>query len=233
MPSSSVTASMIERSASIWPTAATTSAAMIPATAAAPAATVIGTWNRRQWSQAAPAATAAATAASAALPASLLVSRSGPTSVTKVKAAAANTPPTNASSNRIDGSAIRRRAVKNSASPHAVAATSAAPSGEGPAMSTVQCSAWPIAWPIQPTANSRMAAAIVTKISLNPVSSRKCSSSTAGKAAAPSTKLRKAAAASEVIAPAATASSMSCWLYMIGSPVGGESRRRRVIVSIH
>ena len=49
-------------------------------------------------------------------------------------------------------------------------------------MSKIKPMDWPIDWPIQPTANSRIAAAIETKMSLKPVISRKCSSSTAGEA---------------------------------------------------
>ena len=74
---------------------------------------------------------------------------------------------------------------------------------------------WPMVWPMKPTANSNMAAAIETKMSLKPVIRRNCSSSTEGVALWLSTKARKALAWSALKAPAATASSRSFWLYMI------------------
>ena len=89
----------------------------------------------------------------------------GRTSIDTVPA----TPPTKVSSSTMLGSAIRRRAVKYSASAHDTSATNAPPS--------------PVAMrsPICPTAINRSPIAIVTKMSLNPVSSRNCSSSTAGR----------------------------------------------------
>jgi hypothetical protein len=92
---------------------------------------VIGTRNRFQCSQAAAAATAPDTEATTP-PTSASWSFGGsPTPTTILNPTAANTPPTNASSSRIDGSAIRRLAVKNSASPQAVAATNSGASGQG------------------------------------------------------------------------------------------------------
>ena len=64
-----------------------------------------------------------------------------------------------------------------------VAAINAGPRklGPGPIFSgTVKPSDSPIDWPIQPTANKRIALAMATKMSLNPVIRRKCSSSTPG-----------------------------------------------------
>src|SRR5215203_832370 len=78
---------------------------------------------------------------------------------------------------------------------------------------------WPIHCPMKPTANRRIAAAIATKMSLKPVMSLNCSSSGVGKARCPSTKSRNAAAVSGLIAPAATASSISFWLYIAVLPV--------------
>ena len=65
---------------------------------------------------------------------------------------------------------MRRTRVKYSARPQALAATST------PAIGSQ------IAWPIQPIATSRMIAAMPTKMSLKPVSRRKCSSSATGPA---------------------------------------------------
>ena len=100
------------------------------------------------------------------------------------------------------GSAMRRTCVKYSASPQADAATSTPASGGV------------IDWPIQPTATSTSTNAIDTKMSLKPVSSLKCSSSTAGAALRAATWSRRAAAAAGVMAPAATAASRSLSLYM-------------------
>ena len=71
-------------------------------------------------------------------------------------------------------------AVKNSASAQAVAATASGARKLGPVSPWSEMNspvAWPMLWPIQPTANSRIAAAIETKMSLKPVISRNCSSS--------------------------------------------------------
>ena len=76
------------------------------------------------------------------------------------------------------GRAIRRFFVKNSARPQAAPATRRPETGEGPSKST----RGPIDWPIQAKEKSRIAAAIETKMSLKPVMSRKCSSSTDGSA---------------------------------------------------
>src|SRR4051794_7353429 len=76
--------------------------------------------------------------------------------------------------------------------------------------------------PIQPIANSRIAAAIDTKMSLNPVRRRNCSSSGMTVVRWLSTNDRSEFAASTVIAPDATASSNSCWLYISASPVGSR-----------
>src|SRR5918993_366069 len=78
---------------------------------------------------------------------------------------------------------------------------------------------WPIHCPMKPTANRRIAAAIATKMSLKPVMSLNCSSSGVGKARCPSTNARNAVAESGLIAPAATASSISFWLYIAVLPV--------------
>ena len=67
------------------------------------------------------------------------------------------------------------------------------------------------------TANSRIAAAMATKMSLKPVMSRNCSSSWIGRALWFSICARNPAAASALIAPAATASSISFWLYIVSS----------------
>ena len=112
------------------------------------------------------------------------------------------TPPTKAINSRMLGSAIRRLAVKYSASTHAVPATNTPLSGRANVV------------PICPTATSSSTIAIETKMSLKPVSRRKCSSSTAGAACAAAMCARSAAAASAEIAPAATAPSMSLSLYM-------------------
>ena len=137
----------------------------------------------------------------------------GPIAIAMVVPTKNSTPPANASSNRIEGRAIRRRAVKNNASPHAVAATNRPVTGDGPRSKRSPIAA-PMLYPIQPTAKSRIAAAIDTKMSLKPVSRRNCSSSTAGRAPRPSRCARNANAASAGNAPAATASSISAWLYM-------------------
>jgi hypothetical protein len=68
--------------------------------------------------------------------------------------------------------------------------------------------------PIQAIATSSRIAAIVTKMSLKPVISRKLSSSTADVALDRATLSRSAAAAAGVIAPLATAASISDSLYM-------------------
>ncbi len=87
---------------------------------------------------------AAATDPTIPLPAALLVSRSSPMMVTSPNAEAAMTPPTNASRSRIEGSAMRRLAVKNSARPHAVAAMAAGDNGLGPPTSNTSPSDSPI-----------------------------------------------------------------------------------------
>ncbi len=61
-----------------------------------------------------------------------------------LNAAVRKTPPTKASSNRIEGKAMRRLAVKNSASPQAVAATASGASGLGPSPSNANPRPWPI-----------------------------------------------------------------------------------------
>src|SRR5439155_24233304 len=132
----------------------------------APAATVIGTRKRFQWNHAATAAIAPEAATTIPPSRLLLFSWSGPIASAIAIAAVANTPKTKASRRRIDGSAIRRRAVKNNARPQAVVATPSGPSGDGPSEPMVRPADWPIDWPIQPTANSRIAAAIDTKMSL-------------------------------------------------------------------
>ena len=86
---------------------------------------------------------------------------------------------------------MRRLAVKNSARPQAVAATNSGRERRRAVASIVRPSDWPIDWPMKPTANSRIAAAIETKMSLKPVISRNCSSSTAGVARCWSMKARK------------------------------------------
>ena len=186
-------------------TAATASATIVATTAAAPAATVMGTMNRRQWTNAAIVAVAP-TAAAAIVPAcagrSLGANTSAPTP--------AATPPTKVSSRTMLGNAIRRRAVKYSASAHDVAATSRPLSGDA------------IRAPICPTAISNSPIAMVTKMSLNPVSSRNCSSSTAGAAWLLATNARSACAASGDSAPAVTAPSISLSLYIRFPPVPGR-----------
>jgi hypothetical protein len=59
-----------------------------------------------------------------------------------------------------------------------------------------------------------------TKMSLKPVMSRNCSSSCVGRACCLSMYARNAVAASAVMAPAATASSISFWLYILSSLKG-------------
>ncbi len=168
--------------------------------AAAPAATVIGTMNRRQCSQAATPAPAAHAAIRRARSASVRWASVSATSAATISVS--NTPPTNVSSSRMLGSAIRRRRVKYSARPQLAAATTAAPS----ALST--CA------PSQPTATRISAAAMVTKMSLKPVSRRKCSSSAPGVACSRATKSRNAAAEGAVSTPAFTAASSSASLYI-------------------
>ena len=80
-------------------------------------------------------------------------------------------------------------------------------------------------WPIQPTANNRIAAAIETKMSLKPVIRRNCSSSGIAVDRCPWTCARRAFADSVEITPAFTASSSSCWLYMRFSP---ENRGKNI-----
>ena len=81
------------------------------------------------------------------------------------------------------GSAIRRCRVKYSANAQETTATDAPASGAV------------IDWPIQPTATSTSATAIETKMSLKPLRSLKCSSSTAGAEWLAAIWLRSAAAA--------------------------------------
>ena len=91
---------------------------------------------------------------------------------TSRKPAVASTPPTKASSSRIDGRAMRRFAVKKNASAQAVAATASGARKLGPVSPWSLMKSpvdWPMLCPIQPTAKSRIAAAIETKMSLKPV----------------------------------------------------------------
>src|SRR3546814_2268846 len=100
------------------------------------------------------------------------------------------------------GSAMRRLRVKYSARNHADAATKAPPSA-----------VW-IDAPIQPTATSRMTAAMLTKISLKPVMRRNDSSSAPGAARTDAICDRKAIAASGVSTFASTAACRSLSLYI-------------------
>jgi hypothetical protein len=86
----------------------------------------------------------------------LLSSASGPDASTSANAGGREDAADEASSSRIEGSAMRRLAVKNSARPQAVAATAAAPGRRAVA---IDRSGRRLAdlWPIQPTANSRIA----------------------------------------------------------------------------
>ena len=104
----------------------------IAATAAAPAATVIGTRKRRQCSQARAGRDGRRAGADQRRRTLVIVEIVGPERPTREKPEKAITPPTKASSSRIDGSAMRRLAVKNRARPQAVAATSNGAIGEGP-----------------------------------------------------------------------------------------------------
>ena len=145
---------------------------------------------------------AAATAADDAAELGIIVELIGADDLsTSANSAVAKVPPTKASSSRIEGSAIRRLAVKKSARPQAVAATNKRrEEGRAVVARSTRPTAWPMLWPIQPTANNRIAAAIDTKISLKPVSSRNCSSSGMRSTAA-ATCARSASAASAVITP--------------------------------
>ena len=107
------------------------------------------------------------------------------------------------------GSAMRRRAVKYSASSHETTATPAPP--RPTATRAPSCA----------SATSSSTTAMVTKMSLNPVTSRKCSSSTIGAAWRSATERRSAVAAAWLSAPEATAASMSPSLYMPALPVAG------------
>ena len=143
-----------------------------PTTATAPAATVIGTMKRRQCSHAAPARSPRSPRDAPTTPSSCRLAtgvraidvarRSAPISV-------AATPPTKASSSRMLGSAMRRWRVKYSASPQAPRRPAPPPSGAAIRRADPRR-------PRPAAARSRS----TTKMSLKPVSSRKCSSSTAG-----------------------------------------------------
>lgn len=94
----------------------------------------------------------------------------------------------------IDGSAMRRRRVNTSAMTHAAPATS------NPAVVAPASVA-----PTAAAANTTSTHAIDTKMSLKPVTSRNCSSSTIGVARIVATWSRSAAAACAEISPASTA----------------------------
>ena len=166
----------------------------------------------------------------------LLFNVSAPTPSTRAKAAVRKVPPTKARSRRIEGSAIRRLAVKNMASGQAAAAT---PSGARKLGPNSPCSVmkrpvdWPIDWPIQPMANSRIAAAIETKMSLKQLMSRNCSSSGIAVERCISIYSRRAVAFAALITPEATASSSSCWLYIPVLPLEAAVYSWCIIVSIH
>ena len=177
-----------------------------PAIAAAPTATVIGTMNRRQCTQ-------IATAVASAMPAVMRAPIRDPASGNNRNAAANKVkakPPAKLSKSNMLGRAIRRTRVKYSASPQDASVTSI------PARTVGLPESRPplISCPSQPTATSRMTLAIATKMSLNPVSKRKCSSSTKGLARLSAAWLRNASAASWLMAPASTAACRSLSLYI-------------------
>jgi uncharacterized protein involved in exopolysaccharide biosynthesis len=82
-------------------------------------------------------------------------------------------------------------------------------------------------------ATSRITAAIETKMSLKPVSRRKCSSSTAGVARPAATWVLSASAACWDNAPAATAASKSLSLYIGISPLEGAAGNIGVLIMQH
>ena len=94
---------------------------------------MIGTRKRRQCSQAA-GRDRPRQAERAGRACGLFVERRRRRIRTRRSPAVANTPPTKASSSRIEGRAIRRLAVKNRASAQAVAATSSGPRKDGPSL---------------------------------------------------------------------------------------------------
>ena len=201
-------------SPTIGSSAARTRARTVPTTAAAPAATVIGTMKRRQWSHA---AMPAPSPMAAAIRAAVRPAMSGSASA-RILTGTATTPPTNASSSTIEGRAMRRLRVKNSARPHAAPAISR-PATPGA-----------MAAPIPPAAASSSTAAMVTKISLKPVMRRKCSSSAMGALRRPAAWARKASAASWLSAPAATADCRSASVYIGHSPLVIGENAQSVLV---
>ena len=191
-----------------------------------PAATVIGTRNRFQCSQAAPAAIAAGWPSTTAPHARSLSSKTfGPMREHQREAGGREDAADESEQQQdrgqrhsaLGGEEQRQAPGRGGDEQRRQRAT-------GRRLRSTSPSDWPIDWPIQPTANSRIAAAIETKMSLKPVIRRNCSSSTAGDARCWSTKARKALAASALSAPDATASSRSFWLYMDMSSLWREPK---------
>ena len=176
---------------------------------------VIGTWKRLQWSQAAPVATAPETAPMMPRSSACLVVRRLADDEDQRESRGGENPADEGQQQQdrgqghppLGGEEQRQAPGRRGDGERGERAWPVTVDRPGPVD-------WPIDWPIQPTANSRIALAMETKMSLKPVISRKCSSSTPGRARCVSTNPRSAAAESALIAPAATASSRSFWLYM-------------------
>mmetsp|Transcript_12005 Transcript_12005/g.29362 ORF Transcript_12005/g.29362 Transcript_12005/m.29362 type:complete len:249 (-) Transcript_12005:55-801(-) len=160
---------------------------------AAAAAQVMGTRKRRQCSAAAMAAAQVAAGQRSGWPASSKATVARPASQATVSTMA--------------GNARRRRRTKSSARPQATALIARSPSGARVSAFTSQRSD-----------SSTSSPAMTTKMSLKPVSRRKCSSSASEAPRLDATWRRSASAASAEMAPAMTASSNSSWLIMVGLP---------------